>query len=498
MLDFLAARKDRIDEEGPGPDETRAWLSSLNDVDTTAMARALIDRLVGLNRAPLQARLHLRLLDMFSEHAAKLIPELELRIARVRPPVSGNARQVAYLVEKLYKELAVGYFIVVTRAPRSWLSPGFKRQIHRPLVQAMDYHASRLALSEKLYAPAPRGVWAALHRLYRLAQDWKIAEREAADSHASPMRIYREALLLDFAQPQQFGPRDFKHVQQLLREWSHLATLELDSGIADPSGLFLLDVRGDSAGVAYGKRAERSTASGRPILNTTKLLAHLQTELKQLRAPTMHRELNHEPGFLDLYQRLLENWRGERLQRGVRSRFHPRADVWMGLNDVWRLLRESSRSPQTSVQASGEWLIVNESARGFALKYMSGSAPQLTVGELIALRGAGEGKVHVCVGRWIVSNSPEHLEIGLEQLAPVVIPAWYQIPDSERATTESVLYLPSIPGPQQTALLIATPGKINTARTIDLLHGQGGRISLYATRVAETTASVEFIEVIPV
>jgi cyclic-di-GMP-binding protein len=495
MLDFLNTRKHQ--DEGPGTAETRAWLSTLADADTPAAARALIDRLVSLNRAPLQMRLRLRLLNMFSEHAAKLLPDLEQRIANAQPPVSGNTRQAAHLMEKLYKELGLGYSAIVLNAPRTWLSPGFKRQVHAPLVQAMDYQARRLALSECLYARNPRGVWQALHRLYRIACEWEIAERGAANG-LTAMHLYREALLLAFARPQQLGPGDFKRVEAYLRERGHLASLEKAQHFADGSGIFLIDIRGDTPGFPYAKRGNGNDAQDRLILDTTRLVAGVRNELQQLRQigdPVTQR--NAEAGRVDLLQRLEENWRGERIPRGARSHFHPRAELWLGLGNIWRLMRESARTVPITAQGAGEWLIVNESARGFALKHVSGATPQLTVGEIVALRREGRGKLHVCVVRWIASNSPEHIEVGLQQLAPVVVPAWYQAPTDSGVGTESVLYLPTIPGPQQTALLIAPPQRINTSRTVELLHA-GGRISLYATRVAESTASAEFIEVIPV
>ncbi|HKO88002.1 MAG TPA: hypothetical protein VJU83_05725 [Burkholderiales bacterium] len=496
MLDFLAARKERL-EEGPGAAETRAWLSTLSSADSMSAARALVDRLVSLNRAQLQMRLRLRLLDMFSEHAEKLLPDLQQRIEEALPPVRGSTRQNAYLIEKLYKELAVGYSIVVLRAPRTWLSPGFRRQMHAPLMQAMTYHARRLGLSEKLYAPAPRGVWQALHQLYRLAVEWKMAERSIGVKDVSALRIYLEALLLSFAQPQQLGPGDFKRVQSYVKEHVHLAKFAYDQDIADSSNLFLIDTRGDGPGAAYAKR--KSASQGRLLLDTGKLIERIRTELRQLRSlnDAMPRGGQIESGRVELLQRLEESWRGEHLQRNPRVRFHPRAQLWSGLANIWRLMRETARTPaHSSASMAGEWLIVNESPRGFALTYMSGAAPQLSVGEIVALRGNGRSKLHVCVVRWIVSNGPEHLEVGLQQLAPLAIPAWYQAPEGERATTESVLYLPSIPGPQKSALLIAPTGRIDMARTVEILHAQG-RLSLYATRVTETTSSAEFIEVVP-
>ena len=116
---------------------------------------------------------------MFRDHVDWLLPQLESRIARAQPPLAGNLRQVAYFIEKLLKELALGYSRVVLRVPRAWLSLGFKGQLHVPLTRAMDFHARRLQLSQRLYARNPGGVWSELHQLYQRRA--RLGHRRARD-----------------------------------------------------------------------------------------------------------------------------------------------------------------------------------------------------------------------------------------------------------------------------------------------------------------------------
>ena len=494
MLGFLHLTRTRDPLELVLTDESRAWLNTVTDADTIAAAAALVDRLVSLNSARMQFRLRMRLMDMFSEQAGKLLPDLEQRFSKGAPPLGGKAREAAYLAEKLYKELAAGYSTAVLRAPRIWPSAGFKRQILNPLIRAMECHAQRLALSEQLYAPHPKGVWLALHRLYRMARDWKIAEFDDA-RNVSPGSVYREALLLHFAQPQQFGPGDCKRVQTYLRQHSTLALLYRPRSAVDGAGMFLIDARGDRPGEACAKLKGTFTPGGL-VLDATRLLEAVQSETKALRLAASQANLSAQAYRLDFLQRLSENWRGRRTQRAVRTRFRPRAEVWMGLSQIWHLLLDMKRGARIAPASTGQWVILNESARGFALKYVSGVAPAVAVGEVLALRPDSRAKLHLCVVRWIVSNGPDHLELGLEQLAPVVIPASYKKPGKAPAPPSAVLYLPTLPGPQQSALLITAPALVNTTRAVELRHAHG-RLALHATRIAETTASVQLIEVVP-
>lgn len=494
MLGFLHLTRTRDPLEFVLKDESRDWLNTVSDADATSAAAALVDRLVALNQARMQSRLRLRLMEMFAEQARKLLPMLEQRFVKAAPPLSGKEREAAYLVEKLYKELAAGYSSLVLRGPRLWPGAGFKRQILPPLIRAMEYHAQRLALSEQLYAPNPKGVWLALHRLYRMAGEWKIAENEDA-RQISPGSIYREALLLNFAQPQQFGPGDCKRVQAFLRHHTRLAMFYRARQAADGHGLFIVDTRGDEPGEAYAKNKAGHPPDGL-VLDAGRMLEAIQTEIKALRLAARQANLINQAYRLDFLERLSDNWSGRRLQRAVRTRFHPRAEVWMGLSQIWHLLLDMKRGARIPPASAGSWVIRNESARGFGLKFISGAAPSVSVGEILALRPDGRAKLHLCVVRWIVSNGPDHLELGLEQLAPVVIPAAYKKPGKSLTTPNAVLYLPTLPGPQQSALLVAAPALVNTTRAVELRHAHG-RLALHATRIAETTASVQLIEVVP-
>ena len=125
------------------------------------------------------------------------------------------------------------------------------------------------------------------------------------------------------------------------------------------------------------------------------------------------------------------HWRGDRKNRSTRTRFHPRVELWVGLRKIWRVVRAEApaETPQADITAretplrSSKWIIVNESSRGIALKFMASALPPIRVGELVALKGKERGSIFVCLVRWIQSNNHEHFEVRLRQLAPTVVPA---------------------------------------------------------------------------
>jgi hypothetical protein len=183
--------------------------------------------------------------------------------------------------------------------------------------------------------------------------------------------------------------------------------------------------------------------------------------------------------------------------------FHPRVDLWVGLREIWRVLRhDAPAEPGDTARASyglpraTQWIILNESARGFALKYMSGTLAPIDVGEVVALRSRDRGAIYVCLVRWILSNSPEHFELGLQQLGPIVVPAVYRSEESERIAPEPVLFFPEMPTQRHPSTIVAPVNRLVPAQSFSLRHRRG-RLSLRAARVLEKTASIELLEVAP-
>jgi hypothetical protein len=508
LLNFIAPGRSAADEGDFSPEKMRAFLNALPPNDPKRAARALIEKLVELNRAELQGRPRLRLLDMVRDHVDWLLPQLEVRVAKVTPPLSATLRESAYFIEKVLKELAAGYTNVVAVAPRAWLSIGFKSQLHAPLTRAMDFHARRLALSQRLYARSPGAVWAELHQLFRLARNWGVAEREAEAPRISPLRVYRETLLLAFAQPAKLAHGDFSRVQAYLAAHGDLAELTTVVKLDNLACVFAIDPRRDKPGAPYTKRADMGFENGELVLLTHRLVERLETQLKKLRDGVAPSSLAlpdeaRTPGYRELMQRLIMHWRGDRKQRQTRMRFHPRVELWVGLREIWRVLRADApaETPQADITVreqpakASEWIIANESARGFALKFMSGALPPIDVGEIVAVKSREHGTLYVCLVRWIQSNNPEHFELGLQQIAPLVVPAVYKRHEQAPVAPEPILVFPEIPAQKRAPAIVTPPNRLQSNEQFSLRH-RHGRHTLRVGRVIEKTPSVELIEVV--
>ena len=125
---------------------------------------------------------------------------------------------------------------------------------------------------------------------------------------------------------------------------------------------------------------------------------------------------------------------------------------------------------------------------------MSGTLSTVGVGEIVAVRTRERHTVYVCLVRWVLSNNPEHVEIGLQQLGPVVVPAVYRGSELDRSAPEPILFFPEMPAQKRAPVVAAPPHRVHRSEAFSLRH-RLGRMSLCAARVIETTPSVELIEV---
>ncbi|HSD43548.1 MAG TPA: hypothetical protein VLD36_16985 [Burkholderiales bacterium] len=130
------------------------------------------------------------------------------------------------------------------------------------------------------------------------------------------MRIYRETLLLAFAQPTKLAHGDFSRVQAYLAAHGDLAEIASGVRLDNPACVFAIDPRSDKPGAAYTKRVDMGLENGELVLLTHRLVERLETQLKKLRdgvAPAMLAlpDEARTPGYPELMQRLVMHWRGD-------------------------------------------------------------------------------------------------------------------------------------------------------------------------------------------
>jgi hypothetical protein len=177
-----------------------------------------------------------------------------------------------------------------------------------------------------------------------------------------------------------------------------------------------------------------------------------------------------------------------------RLRRNTRVDIWIGLHGVWNFLRRSNDSGM--VQTS-EWMVNNESPGGFALMHVSGPVEPLKVGEVLGVRSRDSDRVHICIVRWVLSDSPEHVELGLEAVSPNAKPvsiARLASSDGYALSTEPGLLLPEIPALNRAASILTMPGSLSSSSEF---HFGEPEQRVRATHLVEQTLSLQLFQFSP-
>lgn len=137
-------------------------------------------------------------------------------------------------------------------------------------------------------------------------------------------------------------------------------------------------------------------------------------------------------------------------------------------------------------------MVTNESPGGYALTHVSGRCEPIRVGEVVAVN-TGE-TCHICVVRWVLSDNPEHLELGVQEFAPSATPIGLE--GENASESELALLLPEIPALRQPSAILAPYGQVDASREL-LIAGDHARLRVRATRIVEQTLSVQMFQFCP-
>jgi len=172
-----------------------------------------------------------------------------------------------------------------------------------------------------------------------------------------------------------------------------------------------------------------------------------------------------------------------------------RVTVHVGLEAFWaQLLHEKGQAEKhgLEVREGSQWMIINESPNGYALMLLRGKVGSMRVGDVVGLQiGTGKGWL-VCLVRWVQSDNPEHLEIGVQIIAPKAIPG-LTCPEAKSAEgPQPLLFLPGHLPLRESSALIAPSGVLTHPRyCLWLAIGENGEEREVHLLESEQTSRIE-------
>lgn len=476
------------------PQQLRARLDSSAADHSSNSVRELLALLTSMNRARIRVTLRQELSEIFNAYGEKLLPELSESLSQGTVPLSGDARSTVALADEWLTELAYSYKLLLMEQSRRLFGFASSGRALLPVTRAMQLLAARLILNYRSYSSSPKSVWQELHELYQFALRRGFAQRSGEAGEPSPLLIYRNALLLAFAEPLKLMPGDLDRVLHWASNFGDSAVLAPAEGQRNGQGLFLIKPQRDLAGYPLAKHQHPPAQTQDLMFNSLPLSERLLEQLSRLYAGTQPAQLGlpaeaAEPPYRDLMARLVKHWGAVPNRKHARLRTHTRVEVCIGIRGIWHFLNAS-----TGCSDSGDWMIANESQRGFALIHMGGQPDPVSVGEVVGIRNLDNATCHVCVVRWVHSDSAEHLELGVEELSDAArAGSIRQNHAPGQRNPEPILLLPEVSSLSATPAILSP--LLNLDRTCEMNLGDlQSKVRVKATRMLERTTSIQLLQ----
>ncbi|HKO89362.1 MAG TPA: hypothetical protein VJU83_12715, partial [Burkholderiales bacterium] len=302
-----------------------------------------------------------------------------------------------------------------------------------------------------------------------------------------------DSLLLAFADPLKLMPGDVDRILAWTGRFGDLAVLGPADAQRGGQGLFLVKVQRDLPGYALSKRQHPPAQQHDLVLNTLALSDLLLDQLSKLRNGASTQSLNLPPAaeqtaYQDLMTRLVKHFGAAPNRKYARLPAHTRVEICVGIRGIWEYLN------QHKTHCGSEWIVTNESQRGFALTHMGGDIEPIHVGEVIGLRLKDSPTCHVCLVRWVLSDNPEHIELGLEELAPSArAVSIRQTGNAQTGNPEPVLLLPEVSALSRAPAIVAPLLSLENTCELNLGDLQS-KLRVKATRLLERTASMQLLQ----
>jgi hypothetical protein len=516
------------------PAKVEQWLAQLPLLNLTETARKVLSTLTIYNRMALDADTRLQILEMFRYTVNLLTLELQKHYLGLPLPLPDKNKTIAEQNRQFQQELAFGYKWVILELAKLMdtpLPPREKEKLTQQLVvavqRAIHYLTESLVISFESYSPYPLGVWREIHLLYRFAEQHGLADTEIDDQCNRPLKrssvgnAYKQALLLDLADPYHLPARQIDKIYLYLDRWAMLAQVRPAAAAYDPTCQFMIDLTSEQAGFVNSPDTVLHETDQYRLLNTVELARKVHTHLTQLQqGQVLDAEGLGDDFFRDaegLLRRLINAW-GLHPRRSFRrsAKSEAEIDIAVGIDNINYWVNGGSKfvvsstfvgpMPQRGLAGSSEkrgaeihspdmeysrWSILDESAGGMALAKKGVIKSRVRVGDILGLRDE-DGAWSVAAVRWARSASPSSVEIGAQRLAPsaeaVVIKTINE--KGEESHFLPALMLPEIKALKQPPTLATATGIFRPERV--LYMDNGFRLyKIFAEKIVESTGAFE-------
>jgi hypothetical protein len=451
------------------------WLSiTAPEILTAEELAPRLGILLGLQLPPAQ-KLHL--LEALFIRFDRCFDEQVSHFVGVKVPLNPVTHRKVNLLLDVIGDFALGYEGILN----ALASDAPEDDTRLCLERAVFCLRNHLYVSYLVGCPAGLGIWQRLHGAF--LRNWQSAR--------ATLPSYIEALLLATAQPAALTAREIVCIAAYARQ--HARQGQISEAMPENNeGAFWIPLQQDFHAFPLSRR---SPPPGARVIyfSCYDIVAQTQLYLDDIVRNRAHPEILDEAGSrqnsIHILERLISSWGHPSQRRFPRHRKSYRGRLCVGLKQLHAFLKTPESPPDDNLS---QWIITNESPDGYTLMFLNGATNPIAVGEIVALlpneppqEGAPsqeggppqESAAHHPVGmiRWVQSETPEHIEIGVQVLAPTAMPAMLTIQDE--VLRAEALILPGPPVLPNAAILVAPADVVTEQNRSRILVARDGEPS---------------------
>jgi cyclic-di-GMP-binding protein len=489
----------------------KAWLEGVPLINVVTSHGKLLAQLAELNRCDIAGAERLKILEQLREAVLFVQTEQAKKFASRPVPLSALEREAFNAVVALWDAFLRGYqYCLQAESDAAQTGTACQRALWCLSAKIGEHYA--------VYQEIPSGDWKLLNRLYALAEERGVAEREFDHPVYKKVKTrcvetYARTLLLNLANPNEHAPRQTAFIARWLERWARKVAVSRTPPAEDKAPL-AVDLAGDAG-------ASRSGATGDTVryLDVSDVARSVRKRITLLRKGESPSALNLgdvPPATAEqLLIMLFKQWCEDK-----HSRAHPRraasgaAEICTGMpamhffvsgerfrqpagsEELNQMQREEiatfgrvatrhedddyGKTQGFSVEA---WQLKDESRTGLRLERPDPAATgRYQLHQLVAVRPADGRSFILGMVRWLSVGPDLLLRAGVRTMPGM--PRGVAVRGTGlNATTEKyvqALLLPAVAALGSPESLVLPPGWYKPKRVIELVRDGSGNVALAA------------------
>ena len=430
-----------------------AWADTTPSPVDGAELPALRARLRQLGELPPRDAAYSRLLDTLDGEIHGLLLRLRPAFRRAALPLTREERTRSVEMADTLGELAEGHLRLLRESPTLYVARNGLRAVYQ-----------RFEVCVLAGNTVPPKLWLRANEMHRALNRCTADDHDRQQIALEGRLIYSRLLALGCVSPEHLSAQQIGDTVDWLDATNIPIVLHEGRTRETDESWFWVELKQDRG----PQQIARRQPPGRPgvmVFSLAPLASHALAGAAQLAPLADEDDPDGGPAvpLAALLRRIADQFSGPHKRKLNRRSNSYRVNVCTGLADIRRLIDPTcGEAPELS-----EWMVINESAGGVAIRHICGFLVGLVSGGGVALRALQADKWTICLVRWSRSDNPEHVELGLEILSngAQADDIAFRSATGARALRQALL-LPALPALRSKFAILAPAGTYTARRFV--------------------------------